>query len=129
MEMPQGSLTAAGGHFTVIQRIHDVPEALGPTGGIAATVLRVEQGRASLEVHRGVEGHDPGDEATVVISIAYPDAVAVGQGRLDPAAALAQGRIRVRGDLSVLVVAQELMATAAQRLRAVQMDTTYDPPG
>ena len=38
------------------------------------------------------------------------------RGELDPADALAAGRVRVRGDLAALVAGQDVLAAAAARL-------------
>ena len=48
--------------------------------------------------------------------LGYEDALALALGRLDPADALAAGRVRVRGDLAALVAGQEVLAAAASRL-------------
>ena len=51
---------------------------------------------------------DDGD-ADVTIALDYEDAAALATGELSPAEALTGGRIRVRGDLSVLAAGQELL--------------------
>ena len=48
------------------------------------------------------------------------------RGELDPADALAAGRIRVRGDLAALVAGQDVLAAAATRLGTDLADLT-DP--
>jgi putative sterol carrier protein len=47
----------------------------------------------------------PGDDlgADAVLRLSYEDALALVEGRLDSAAALRQGRIKMRGDVSSLV--------------------------
>ena len=47
--------------------------------------------------------------ALVRMALAYADAAALARGEVDPAQALNAGRIRVRGDLSVLVAAQQML--------------------
>ena len=49
------------------------------------------------------------------------------RGELDPADALAAGRVRVRGDLAALVAGQDVLAAAAARLGTDLEDLT-DPP-
>ncbi len=66
--------------------------------------------------------HEPPD-VTVVIS--YDDAVAMSKGELAVAEALNSGRIRVRGDLSVLVAAQEMLMAARTSTRDLVASTTY----
>ena len=46
------------------------------------------------------------------------DAEALHEGSLDPATALAEGRVRVRGDLRAIVEAVSVLAAAHARLRA-----------
>jgi hypothetical protein len=108
-----GSLAASGGTFSVGQ------EVTGAPGGTVRTVLRVSEGRAVLE--RG----DDLAPADVTVSLGYDDAAALSRGELDPGGALATGRVRVRGDLSVLMAGQSLLAAAAGHLGALSADTTY----
>ena len=61
----------------------------------------------------------------MTIALAYDDAAALATGGLSPAEALNAGRIRVRGDLSVLAAGQELLAAARVHTRALDADTTY----
>ena len=58
----------------------------------------------------------------MTIALAYDDAAAMARGRLTPAEALNAGRIRVRGDLSALAAAQELLDAARS---APATSTTY----
>jgi hypothetical protein len=83
----------------------------------------VAEGRAHLAL---VDGGAPGTEATATIALGYADALALALGRLDPADALSQGRVRVRGDLAALVAGQQVLAVAASRLGATLSDLT-DP--
>ena len=116
------SLAAADGAFSVVQVITGVPpEVTGPSGGEGGAggtepdelrlVLTVESGRATLAL-------DPDGEAegNATIVLGYLDALALARGELDPADALAAGRVRVRGDLAALVAGQVVLAVAAQRL-------------
>jgi putative sterol carrier protein len=64
--------------------------------------------------------------ATATIALGYADALALALGRLDPADALAAGRVRVRGDLAALVAGQEVLAAAAGLLGSALDDLT-DP--
>ncbi len=118
----------AGAHrtsFTVAQLIHDVPEDLGADGGLLASVLEVVDGRGTLSV-RTAEGEGSlTDGADVVLSIAYEDAAALSRGDLHAASALARGKVRVRGDLSLLVAGQDIMAVAGAQLEEIRSITTY----
>ena len=108
-----GSLAAAHGAFSVVQVVTDVPDDIRTAGGAADVhvVLTVAGGRARL-------GLDPSGTAagTATIVLGYPDALAMARGELDPADALAAGRVRVRGDLAALVAGQDVLAEAAVRL-------------
>jgi SCP-2 sterol transfer family protein len=119
-----GSLAAADGTFSVVQVVTGVPGGVaeGVVGGDeiggdevrgdeVRVVLTVAEGRARLAL-------DPaGDHTgTATIVLGYPDALAMARGELDPADALAAGRVRVRGDLAALVAGQDVLAAAATRL-------------
>ncbi len=111
-----GSLAAADGTFAVAQVVSGVPGGPDDPAGDAAevrVVLTVAGGRARLVL-------DPegslGANATIVLD--YADALAMARGALDPADALAAGRVRVRGDLAALVAGQDVLAVAAARLGA-----------
>ena len=110
-EAGAGSLTAAQGTFSVAQVVTDAPAMPGASGGIVRTVLTVDDGRIMLTA-------DPGEalSTNVTIVVAYVDALAIARGELDPADALAAGRVRVRGDLAVLVAGQSVLNAASTAL-------------
>lgn len=91
----------------------------GPDGDFSIA-LEVAGGRLVLE-----RNPDPARPGAVTVSISYDDAAALSRGELDPAQLLAAGRIKVRGDLSVLVTGQSLLADAATRVAALSSVTTY----
>ena len=115
------SLAAADGTFSVVQVVTGVPHSghaghAGPDDESPATtdvrvVLTVADGRARLALDPS--GDVPG---TATIVLGYADAAAMARGELDPADALAAGRVRVRGDLAALVAGQDVLAAAATRL-------------
>jgi hypothetical protein len=109
----------------------------GPEGDVRlllhidAGTLRLERpadtgGEAVTGETAGVDppggGHRGPD---VTIALSYPDAVAMSAGELSPAEALNQGRIRVRGDLTVLVEAQKVLAAARRCTGELAASTTY----
>jgi len=109
------SLAADGGQFRVLQVVHGTPE------GELAVTLVVTGRRLSIELGDPA----PGTRPDVTVSLSYEDAAELSRGRLDPAEALGMGRIRVRGDLAVLLAGQALLASAAEHLSALQASTTY----
>ncbi len=117
-----GSLAAADGRFSVVQVVTGVPAHVQAAGGDVHLVLSVADGRARL-------GLDPagtvGGTATIVLG--YAEALAMARGELDPADALAAGRVRVRGDLAALIAGQDVLAEAAARL-GTDLDQLTDPP-
>jgi len=115
-----GSLAAAGGRFAVAQLVDGVPGA-----GEVRTLLVVDDGRATLYLVGQGGGEVPQVEPDVTLSLSYTDAAQMSRGALSPAAALGEGRVRVRGDLAVLVAGQQLLATASGLLAGLQADTTY----
>jgi putative sterol carrier protein len=68
---------------------------------------------------------ESGDRADVVVTLSYEDAAALSRGELDPTEALGTGRVHVRGDLSVLVAGQGILAAAAGRMADLQANTSY----
>jgi CO/xanthine dehydrogenase Mo-binding subunit len=114
-----GSLTAAHGTFSVAQVVTDGPPGSESSGGALRTVLTVEEGRITLVP-------DPAGAlpSNVTIVVTYDDAVAIARGQLDPADALAAGRVRVRGELAVLVASQTILNAAAAALGQALTDLT-----
>lgn len=117
----EGSLVAASGHFTVTQVVHDVP----PDGASVRTTLVLADGVLGLRIDGPADAGAGPEPAHVTISLAYPDAAALSRGDLSPAEVLATGRVRVRGDLAVLVASQALLADAAHALAGLRAVTTY----
>jgi hypothetical protein len=123
------SLAAADGTFSVVQVVTGVPPAAGhfgpdheaPAAADVRVVLTVADGRARLALDPS--GDVPG---TATIVLGYADAAAMASGELDPADALAAGRVRVRGDLAALVAGQDVLAAASTRLGTDLADVT-DP--
>ncbi len=126
-----GSLAAADGTFSVVQVVTGVPDSGVSAGGGAGgdggsqvrVVLAVAGGRASLTL-------DPSGEhvGTATIVLGYPDALAMARGELDPADALAAGRVRVRGDLAALVAGQDVLVAAATQI-GPDLEGLTDPAG
>jgi hypothetical protein len=110
-EAGAGSLAAADGAFSVAQVVRGVP--VGPDGADeeVRVVLTVADGRARLVLD---PGHELAGTATIVLG--YGDALAMARGELDPADALAAGRVRVRGDLAALVAGQDVLVAASARI-------------
>jgi hypothetical protein len=116
-----GSLAAADGVFSVAQVVSGVPSDVS-AGPEVRVVLSVADGHA----HMALEPDDAPESATATIALGYADALALALGRLDPADALAAGRVRVRGDLAALVASQVVLAAAAGLLGSALDDLT-DP--
>ncbi len=129
-----GSLTASQGTFRVAQVVTDVPGGLGGVsgvdgadgadgeggeGGVVRTVLTVDDGRITLTSDQGESL-----PSNVTIVLRYADALAIARGELDPAEALAAGRVRVRGELAVLVAGQSVLNAASAALGRTLTDLT-----
>jgi hypothetical protein len=128
-----GSLAAADGRFSVAQLVSGVPEGVGAGVGassgsesVVGLVLSVADGRAHIALDPGGADGALVVGATATIALGYTDALALALGRLDPADALAAGRVRVRGDLAALVAGQEVLAAAAALLGGALEELT-DP--
>jgi putative sterol carrier protein len=122
---PDAGLAAVDGHFSVVQEVNGTPD------GDVRLILRVDDGALHLRVESsGDAGADRGDGSDtthpdVTMAISYDDAAAMSKGDLTPAEALNAGRIRVRGDLSVLVAAQQMLMAARATTQALVSSTTY----
>jgi hypothetical protein len=122
-----GSLAAADGTFSVAQLVSGVPsDVAGGSAGSAGQELRVVLSVAEGRARMALDPDGGGPAATATIALEYTDALALALGRLDPADALAAGRVRVRGDLAALVAGQEVLAAAAGLLGSALDDLT-DP--
>jgi putative sterol carrier protein len=122
---PDAGLAAADGRFTVAQEVRGTPD------GDVRLVLRVDRGALHLRLEPSGEPERNGTGASdhtrpdVTIALSYEDAAAMSKGELSPAEALNAGRIRVRGDLSVLVAAQLMLEAARTTTQALVSSTTY----
>ena len=117
---PDAGLAAVDGRFTVVEEVRGTPD------GDIRVALRFEDGTlrvAVLAAGDGVGGDE--DLADVTIALSYEDAAAMSKGGLAPAEALNAGRIRVRGDLSVLVAAQQILVAARTATQVLDPSTTY----
>jgi hypothetical protein len=111
----------------VVQEVHGTPD------GDVRLMLRVDQGslHLHLEPRHGDDGVSAGPPRSdpvrtdVTIVLSYEDAAAMSKGELAPAEALNTGRIRVRGDLSVLVAGQAMLDAARSATQTMRSATTY----
>jgi hypothetical protein len=103
----------------VAQVVTDAPAGPDTAGGTLRTVLTVDDGRITL-----VADPDEAVPANVTMVLAYADALAIARGELEPAEALAGGRVRVRGELAVLVAGQAVLQAASAALGQSLTDLT-----
>jgi hypothetical protein len=85
--------------------------AQAPAGRHGAITLVADTGGVRL-----ASGEDPAASAWLTVSMR--DAEALHAGLLDPARALVEGRLRIRGDFRAVVEAVGLLAAAHDALRA-----------
>jgi len=117
---PDAGLAMADGRVVVVQEVRGTPD------GDLRLVLTIDAGTVHLGLDSSAgtsDGTDP--SPTVTIALAYPDAVALAQGRLTPAEALNAGRIRVRGDLAALAASQQVLNDARSVAGGKLPPTTY----
>lgn len=125
-------LATETGRFAVTQLVTG-----GPDGDVRLS-LSVDAGTIALSLgDAAAEGPGDGDggeapgntggrrPAGVTLRLSYDDAAALSKGDLQPTDAVAQGRIRVRGDLSILVAVHTLLDAARPALAPVHAATTY----
>jgi hypothetical protein len=89
----------------------------GPTGTVRWHVA-IDHGRVEL-----AEG--PADAADLRFTTTYATAAGVASGELAAQRAFAEGRLRVGGDLSLLVAHHRTLASLDDALAAVRADTEY----
>src|ERR1700688_93336 len=109
---PEAGLAVRDGRFSMGQVVTG-----GPDGDVHTT-LRVLEGRVTMT---GADGED----AEVTIRLTWADAVAMAAGELSPGEAIAAGRVRVRGDLSVLAEAQSVLVAVQAQLQELRDRTEY----
>ncbi len=109
---PDAALAARSGRFTVCQTVTG-----GPAGDVSTTLV-VDGSRVAMQL--GTNG-----QADVAVRLAWDDAVSLSRGTLSPTDALADGLIKVRGDLGVLVAGQAVLAALQEHLAPLHGDTTY----
>ncbi len=131
---PGTSLAAGSGQFSIRQIIHGAPS------GVINTLISYSEGHLSMELEDPPPEPpmrvDPTDgseipappapaapAADVEMRLDWDSAISMATGELSPARALSEGRIRVRGDLSVLVAAQSVLAAARSHLGALHPST------
>jgi hypothetical protein len=112
---PDAGLAVRDGRFSVGQVVTGGPE------GDVETTLRVVEGRVTMTA-----GAAP--DAAVTIRLTWADAVAMAAGALAPGEAIAAGRVRVRGDLSVLAEAQVVLGEVQPHLQRLRDATRYTEP-
>ncbi|HLN42150.1 MAG TPA: SCP2 sterol-binding domain-containing protein [Acidimicrobiales bacterium] len=109
---PGAGLAVRDGRFSMCQVVTG-----GPDGDVQTT-LRVQDGRVTMTAG------ECGD-AAVTVRLSWADAVAMAAGELAPGEAIAAGRVRVRGDLSVLAEAQAVLGAVAPHLQELRDRTGY----
>lgn len=104
---PEAAGTGGGGpgDFRLLQVVHGAP------GGTVRVGLESSGGRLVMTREPPTE---PAPEVTLTVE--YQDAVALSRGDIDPARLISTGRVKVRGNLSVLVAGQSLLARVAARV-------------
>jgi hypothetical protein len=120
------SLLASTRSFTVHQVVTG-----GPEGDVDA-FLRVADRSVTMvcppstpEESRVPEDSGAAFSPDVTVTLDWDSAVALSRGDLSPTHALAEGKVRVRGDLSVLLASQHLLSHLQPRLKDLQAATTY----
>ncbi len=102
----------AGVTLTIEQTVVDGPD--GPT----SWHVTITDGRLAFTA-------GPADEADVRITTDRATAVAIAGGELAAQRAFVEGRLRVGGDLSLLIAHQRAVATVDDVLAPVRARTTY----
>jgi putative sterol carrier protein len=109
---PELQAAASGVSLTVQQVVTD-----GPDGEVA---WHVRLGDGSVEI---AQGRAP--DAEVVITQSHETATEVGRGGLSPAEAFATGRLKLAGQVGLLIRHQPAFEQLGLALAAVQEATTF----
>jgi hypothetical protein len=109
-------IAASDGRFTVAQNVHGGPD------GEVTLLMTADAGSLRMALVDG-DSTDPRPDVTIVVS--YEDAAALSTGELRAADAITAGRIRVRGDLSVLAAGQAMLVAAQPHIQSLAANTTY----
>ena len=114
---PSATGTVGGrSRFRVAQLVAGSPD------GALCVVLDVTGDRLRLERDDDPNGEP---EADVTVMLSYEDAAALSRGEVDAATLVTSGRLKVRGNLSLLVAGQALLVAAGERLAPLAATTTY----
>jgi putative sterol carrier protein len=108
----QVSAAASGVHLTIQQVV------VGPDGGETCYFTRVDDGRVELTPGRA-------DDADTTITEDYDTAAALARGDTTPQDAILAGKVRVSGDLGVLLKGQEVLESLRARFDDVRARTEY----
>ena len=103
----------AGVTLTVEQRVEDTPD------GPVTWHLTIADGRPSLNA-------GPAEKPDLRFTTGYATAAAIAAGRLPAQRAFVEGRLRIGGDLSLLITHQRAVGAVDDALAAVRADTTYE---
>jgi hypothetical protein len=109
-------IAASDGRFTVAQNVQGGPD------GEVTLLMTADAGSLRMAL---VDGESPDVRPNVTIVVSYQDASALSTGELRAADAITAGRIRVRGDLSVLAAGQAMLVAAQPHIQSLAAATTY----
>lgn len=118
-----GGTVGGRSRFRVAQVVSGAPEgAVCVVLDVAGDRMRLER----LEEDDATAGNGSAEpKADVTVMLSYEDAAALSRGEIDAAVLVTSGRLKVRGNLSLLVAGQALLAAAAERLAPLSASTTY----
>jgi hypothetical protein len=103
----------AGVRLTVQQTVEDTPD------GAVTWHVAIEDGRMALDA-------GPADDPDLRITTRWDTAAAVAAGTLAAQRAFVEGRLRLGGDLSLLLTHQRALAAVDDVLAPVRAATTYE---
>jgi SCP-2 sterol transfer family len=116
---PDAGLSIDEGRFVIVEEVRGSPD------GDLRITLAVADGTLHLTRAPFGDGHDEGPKPDVTVALDYGDAAAMAKGELAIADALTAGRIRVRGDLSVLAAGQAMLEAARAATGDLHASTSY----
>ncbi len=116
---PDAGLSVGEGRFVIVEEVRGSPD------GDLRITLTVADRTLHLTCAPLGGGRDVESKPEVTVALDYADAAAMAKGELGVADALTAGRIRVRGDLSLLTAGQAMLEAARTATGELHVSTSY----
>lgn len=113
-----------GEGVTVVYVVQKVPEPIADANGQVTYSLHFST-RYGVVFAAPASTTPEAKEATVILTLDYDTAAQINREELNPAVAMAAGRVRVRGAAGLLVPLQEAFERVPESMASLRASTTY----